>query len=80
MITAWQTTLDDEIAPETLVRFGRVRSAITIAVIEDDRGLRVEARLGRRLVERIAVGHDRSRLGDAMQCAWDAAMRAGATT
>ena len=77
MITATQTTLDSEIAPEVLVRFGRVRSAITVAVIEDDRGLRVEARCGRRIVERIVVGHDRSSLPDAMQRAWDAAMRSG---
>ncbi len=55
MITAWQRPLGD-LAEERLVRFGRLRHAISIAVREDDRGYRVEARFGHRLITRIDVG------------------------
>lgn len=67
MISAWQTPLGD-LAEERLVKFGRIRHAISVAVVEDDRGLRVEARCGRRLVARIDVGaRDDERLRDAIE-------------
>lgn len=69
MITAYQTTLDDTIAPERLVKFGRIRRAISIAVIEDERGLRVEVRLGRKLLSRVECGDDRAALLSAVGCA-----------
>ena len=56
MITAIQTTALPEMIPERLVRFGRLRRSLSIAVVEDDRGTRVEARVGRRLVHRIDLG------------------------
>jgi hypothetical protein len=74
MITAWQTSLDEQLAPELLVRFGRVRKSLSVAIIEDDQGLRVEARVGRRLVERVRVGHDRERLASAVESAVRAAV------
>ena len=53
VITAWQSTALPEDAPERLVRFGRTRFAITLAVLDDAAGVRIEARVGRRLVTRI---------------------------
>jgi hypothetical protein len=73
MITAWQTPLGD-IADEKLVRFGRIRKSLSVVVIEDATGLRVEARVGRRLVERILVGHDRDRIGAAVEISTRAAI------
>ena len=72
MITAWQLSVLDEV-PERLVRFGRIRTSLCVVVIEDDEGLRVEARCGRRRVERIRVGYDRDRLTAALESAWRAA-------
>jgi hypothetical protein len=73
MITAWQLSALDEV-PERLVRFGRVRMAVSIAVIEDGDGLRVEARCGRKLVERIRLGYDRDRIPEALEQAWRSAV------
>ncbi|MDE2571520.1 MAG: hypothetical protein KGM44_03230 [bacterium] len=39
--------------PERRVFFGRVRKSLTILVVEDALGLRVEARVGRKLIARI---------------------------
>ena len=55
MITAWQRPLGD-LAEERLVRFGRLRRAVSVAVIEDDHGYRVEGRFGHRLITRIDIG------------------------
>jgi len=55
MITAWQLSALDSV-PERLVRFGRLRRAISVAVIEDDCGYRIEARFGHRLIARLDVG------------------------
>jgi hypothetical protein len=55
MVTAWQTSALDDV-PERLVRFGRIRAAASVAIVEDDRGVVVEVRFGRRLLERIVVG------------------------
>jgi hypothetical protein len=76
MITAYQTSLDEHLAPEVLVRFGRVRKSLSVAIIEDDQGVRIEARVGRRLVERVRVGNDRARLAGAVESAVRAAVTA----
>ena len=54
-ITAWQTSVLPDV-PERLVRFGRERVAAHVAVVEDSLGLRVEVRIGRKLLERIPIG------------------------
>jgi hypothetical protein len=48
------SALDD--VPERLLRFRRVRAAASIVLVEDDRGVFLEARLGRRLLQRTTVG------------------------
>ncbi len=73
MITAWQLSGLDEV-PERLVRFGRIRTSLSILVIEDDQGLRIEARCGRKLVERIRISDDRRKLSTALEAAWQAAL------
>jgi hypothetical protein len=73
MITARQLSPLDDV-PERLVRFGRVRTALSILVIEDDEGFRVEARCGRKRVERIRIGNDRRGLFAALEAAWLAAV------
>ncbi len=35
------------------MQFGRTRAAITLAILDDGGGVRIEARVGRRLVTRI---------------------------
>jgi hypothetical protein len=76
MISAWQAPLGD-LAEERLVRFGRIRRVISVAVVEDDRGVRVEARCGRKLVTRIDVGvRDQDRLRDAIERAHSQALAA----
>jgi len=56
IVTAYQRPLGN-LAEERLVKFGgRERYSITLSVIEDDRGYRLEGRVGRRLVSRIMVG------------------------
>lgn len=73
MITAWQLSALDDV-PERLIRFGRIRTSLSVLVIEDDEGLRVEARCGRKRVECIRIGYDRSRLAAALEAAWLAAV------
>ncbi len=51
-----------------------IQIGTSVAIIEDDRGLLVEARRGRKLVDRMRVGHDRDRLADAVVGATAAAM------
>ena len=55
MIIAFQRPLGN-LAEERLVRFGRERYSISVSVLEDDRGFRVESRLGRKKVSRIDIG------------------------
>ena len=55
MRSAWQMSALDEV-PEVLVRFGRFRSAVSIAVVEDDGIVRIEGRSDRRPRETVIVG------------------------
>jgi hypothetical protein len=77
MMSAWQLSVLDEV-PERLVKFGRIRTSLSVVVVEDDDGMRVEARWGRKRVARIAIGYDRGRLPVALETAWRAAAEAAA--
>ena len=55
IVTAWQRALEG-LAEEKEVRFGREKSSVSVSVLEDDRGFRVESRLGRKKVSRIDIG------------------------
>ena len=72
MIIAFQRPLGN-LAEEREVRFGRERYSISVAVIEDDRGYRIESRCGRKLVTGIDIGGRDSgfniRLCEAIACA-----------
>ncbi len=67
MIIAWQNPLDESIAPAVLVTFGKIRRSLSVTILETDAGYSVEARVGRKLVERVRVGHDRNRLADGVE-------------
>lgn len=56
MQTAYQLSAVPDLVPETLVKFGRTRFALTTAVVENDTGFFVEVRLGHRLVARNVIG------------------------
>lgn len=75
MTKAWQL-LGLASVPERLVRFGRLRQSMSVIVLEDDGGFHVEARCGRKMLERIDVGDDRSQLPFAIRQAQDVATNA----
>jgi hypothetical protein len=71
MVTAYQLSAVPDLVPDTLVKFGRTRFAVTTAVVENDTGFCVEVRLGRRLIARNVIGPARedfaARLSAAME-------------
>ncbi|MHB8704009.1 MAG: hypothetical protein ACYC8W_07735 [Candidatus Tyrphobacter sp.] len=66
MTTAWQTSALPNV-PEVLVKFGKVRHAISVAVVETSTGFVVEARLGRKIIERKKIGYDAASLALAIE-------------
>ena len=71
MVTAYQLSAVPDLVPDTLVKFGRTRFAVTTAVVENDTGFCIEVRLGHRLIARNVIGPARedfaARLSAAME-------------